>query len=140
VAKARVTWIEGGRFVGIDGTGHGVVLSTQEEGEAVGMSPSQLLLVSLASCTAVDVVRILAKKRQRLLGLEIQVTGEQEPDPPWPYTKIHLSYRLRGDGLSERAIERAIGLSESKYCSVAATLRPQVDISYSYEIEGVGDP
>lgn len=133
-ARASVTWLKQRQFVGTDGTGHSVVLSSQDEENGVGMSPSQLLLVSLAGCTAYDVVSILEKKRQTLTGLEIKVTGDQDEDPPWTYRKIHMEYLVRGDGLSEKAVRDAIELSEEKYCSVAATLRGTVEITYDYTI------
>jgi len=133
MGQAQVIWVEQEHFVGIDESNHSVVLSTQGEGNAVGMKPSDLLLVALAGCTAVDVVRILEKSRQKLTGLRIEVTGEQEPEPPWAFKTIHLKYRLRGS-LSSDTVERAIDLAEKKYCSVSASLRPQVDITTSYEI------
>ncbi|MCX7682494.1 MAG: OsmC family protein [Anaerolineae bacterium] len=131
---AKVIWFGKKQFVGIDGTKHAVVMSAQDEENGTGMSPSQLLLVALGGCTAYDVVHILEKKRQRLTGLEITVTGEQEADPPWPYRKIHLHYEVRGRGLEEKAVRDAIELSEQKYCSVAATLRGSVEITYDYAI------
>ncbi len=133
-ATATITWLKRRQFVGTDGTGHSVVLSSQDEENGVGMSPSQLLLVSLAGCTAYDVVSILEKKRQTLTGLEIKVTGEQDGEPPWTYRKIHMEFLVRGDGLSEKAVRDAIELSEGKYCSVAATLRGTVEITYEYTI------
>lgn len=87
------------------------------------MKPSELLLVALAACTAVDVVEILRKKRQDLQGLRITVSGEQDADPPWTFRRIHIHYALRGAGLTSEGVEQAIRLSEEKYCSVAATLR-----------------
>jgi len=133
MAQAHVIWVEHEQFVAIDESNHSVVVSTQDEGNAVGMKPADLLLVALAGCTAVDVVRILKKGRQKLTGLKIEVTGEQEPEPPWVFKAIHLKYRLTGS-LSSEAVERAIDLSEKKYCSVSASLRPQVEITTSYEI------
>jgi putative redox protein len=132
--QAIVRWVENRQFVGTDGTKHSIVMSSQEEDNATGMSPSQLLLVSLGGCTAYDVVNILEKKRQNLTGLEVKVTGEQEQDPPWTYRKIHIEYVLRGDGLSEKAVRDAIELSEERYCSVAATLRGAAEITYAYTI------
>jgi putative redox protein len=126
-----VKWLEKQQFVGIDSTGHSVVLSSSADG--VGMKPSELLLVSLAGCTAYDVVEILAKKRQKLESLTIEVQGEQEPDPPWAFRRIHVVYRLRGD-LSDKAVQQAIELSETKYCAVAATLRPAAELTREYEI------
>lgn len=134
MAEAVVKWLERGVFVGTDSTKHSVVLSKQDEENGVGMKPSELLLVALASCTAIDVVNILAKKRLKLEELEIHVEGEQKPDPPWTYEKIKLSYRLRGEGLSEKACAKAIDLSDSKYCSVAASLRAEVPIEHDFVI------
>ena len=132
MASANVRWISGKQFVGTDSTRHSVVLSTPDEG--VGMKPSELLLVALASCTAVDVVEILEKKKINLISLEISVTAEQDQDPPWTYRKIHLLYKVKADGLTEKALQQAIHLSETKYCSVAATIRGVVEITTSYEI------
>ena len=139
MATVRVKWLEKLQFVGIDATKHSVVMSGQGKEDGVGMSPSQLLLVALGGCTAYDVVNILTKKRQQLTGLEVEVTGEQEPDPPWTYRKIHLSYRLRGRGLSEKAVQDAIELSKNKYCSVGATLEAAAEITYDYVIEEEGE-
>jgi putative redox protein len=133
--QASVTWYGGKHFVGTDSTQHSVVLSTKEDG--VGMRPSELLLVALASCTSVDVVEILAKKRTPLSGLEVQVSGEQDPNPPWPFLKIHLKYILTGQDLQEKDVVQAIELSEQKYCSVAATVRGVAHIDYTYEIRAV---
>jgi putative redox protein len=132
MASATVRWIGGKQFVGIDSTKHSVVLSTPDEG--VGMKPSELLLVAVASCSAVDVVEILAKKRAKLASLEIQVSGEQDADPPWTFRKIHIKYSLRGKGLTEDGVRQAIDLSEHKYCSVAATVRGVAEIITEFEI------
>ncbi len=132
-----VHWLSGKRFVGIDSTNHSVVISSKDEG--VGVKPSDLLLIALASCTAVDVVEILSKKRMPLDSLEIITTGEQEADPPWTFRKIHLKYRLSGQGLTGKAVEQAIRLSEEKYCSVAATVRATAEITSEFEIICEGD-
>ncbi len=127
-----VRWAGGQTFIGIDSTKHSVVLSTAEAG--VGIKPSDLLLVAIAACTAVDVVDILAKKRTPLECLEIQSSGEQDADPPWTFRRIHLKYILKGKGLNARNVERAIKLSEEKYCSVAATVRGMAQVDYEFEI------
>ena len=130
----RVTWVEKRQFVGTDSSKHTVVMSSQDEENGTGISPSQLLMLGLGGCTAYDVVDILQKKRQRLTGLEITITGEQEPDPPWTYRKFHIQYVLHGNGLRDKAVHDAIELSEQKYCSVAATLRGAAEITYDYTI------
>lgn len=132
MATSTVRWIGGKQFLGVDSTHHAVVISTPDEN--VGMKPTELMLSALASCTAMDVVEILQKKRLALTGLEIEVNGEQDPENPWPFRKIHLLYRLHGANLDARSVEQAIRLSEEKYCSVAATLRGVAEITYSYEI------
>jgi putative redox protein len=135
VAKTvRVKWVEKRQFVGTDYSNHSVVLSSQDEENGTGMSPSALLLVGLGGCTGYDVVDILQKKRQLLTGLEVTVTGEQDKDPPWTYRKIHIHYEVRGKGLREKAVHDAIKLSDEKYCSVAATLRGVAEISYDCTI------
>ena len=132
MGTATVRWISGKQFVGIDSTQHSVVLSTPDEG--VGIKPSDLLLVALAACTAVDVVEILTKKRMPLSHLEIRCSGEQDQDPPWTFRKIHLHYTVGGKDLTEKAVEQAIQLSEEKYCSVAATIRATAEIMTEFEI------
>jgi len=132
-----LNWLSGKRFVGIDSTNHSVVLSSKDEG--VGVKPSDMLLIALAACTAVDVVEILTKKRMLLSSLEIITSGEQDADPPWTFRRIHLKYRLSGEGLTEKAIEQAIQLSEEKYCSVAATVRGTAQITQEFEIVSKGD-
>lgn len=132
MSSASVKWIGGKQFVGIDSTKHSVVLSTPDEG--VGMKPSELMLVALAACTAVDVVGILNKKRAALQSLDISAEAEQDQDPPWTFRKIHLTYRLKGSALTEKDVAQAIELSEEKYCSVASTLRGVAEITTSFEI------
>jgi putative redox protein len=132
MGTATVKWIVGKQFIGIDSTQHSVVLSTPDEG--VGIKPSELLLIALASCTAVDIVEILAKKRMPLTRLEISVNSEQEQDPPWTFRKIHMHFQIGGANLTEKAVEQAIHLSEQKYCSIAATIRPATEITTDFEI------
>ena len=128
----RVRWLKERHFVGIDSSNHSVVLSGQKNG--IGVSPSQMLLIALASCSAVDVVEILEKKRKKLTMLEVTATGEQDPEPPWAYRKIHVKYRIGGERLTLKAVEQAINLSQEKYCSVAATIRGVAQITTEYEI------
>ncbi len=134
MANATVQWAGGERFIGVDSTNHSVVLSTPDEG--IGMKPSELLLVALASCSAVDVVEILKKKRLELTKLHIQTKADQDADPPWTFRKIHLKYLLAGSGLTIKDVEQAIALSQDKYCSVASTVRGTAEITWEYEIEG----
>ena len=132
MGQAQVTWVQNEQFVGTDSTNHSIVLSTSQDG--TGAKPSELLLVALGACTAVDVVGILIKKRLNLTGLQVKINGQQDADPPWAYRKIYLEYIVRGQGIPDKAVQQAIELSEQKYCSVAATVRGVAEITYSYRI------
>ncbi len=131
-ARTTLRWMSGRHFVGIDSSRHSVVLSGQKDG--IGVKPSEMLLVALSACSSVDVVEILEKKRLTLSFMEVSATGEQDPEPPWTFRKIHLVYHLSGDGLTAKAVEQAISLSHEKYCSVAATLRGVAQITTEYVI------
>jgi putative redox protein len=93
----------------------------------------EILLGALGACSSVDVVEILRKKRQTLDSLEIEISGERAAEPPTVWTKIEMIYRLTGI-LDEKAVRDAIELSQTKYCSVAATLRKTAEITYRFEI------
>ena len=134
MAEAIVKWTGKGQFVATDSTKHSLVMSTQDEENGTGLKPSELLLIALGGCTGVDVVSILKKRRQNLSSLEIQLTAEQDPNPPWTFRKIHLEYRLSGRGLSKEAVERAIRLSEEKYCSVQATISAIAEVTSTYTL------
>ncbi len=134
MSDATVEWLDQGKFVGVDSTGHGIVVSVTGEEGGIGTKPSDLLLLALGSCTAVDVVTILRKKRQKLSGLKVVVSGSQQADPPWTFEKFHLHFIAQGHGLSETAVADAITLSESKYCSVSATLRLGVPVTHDFEV------
>lgn len=132
--NVTVVWLQKKQFIGIGGSKRSVVMSSQDEENVIGVSPSEMLLLGLAGCSAYDVVGILEKKKAQLTGLEVKVTAEQEADPPWPYRQIHLEYIVRGKGLTDKAVADAIHLSETKYCSVAATIRPTAEITTSHQI------
>jgi putative redox protein len=127
-----VKWIEGKQFIGIDSTKHSVVLSTPDEG--IGVKPSDLLLIAVAACCAVDVVEILVKKRMPITHMEISTSGEQDSNPPWTFRKIHMHFQVAGKNLTEKAVAQAIELSEEKYCSVAATVRLTAQVTTDFEI------
>lgn len=134
--EVSLSWNGGLSFTARDAYGHIVtVAAPAQEGEDFdGMKPGELLLTSLAGCSGIDVANILRKQRQDVTGLEIRVSGGQLPDPPRTWVDIHLEYTVRGRNLSARAVERAIDLSENKYCSVGATLSGRANISSSYHI------
>jgi putative redox protein len=97
----------------------------------------ELVLMALGACTATDIVGILGKKRQKLESLEVICSGQRAAAPPAVWTKLEIVYLLRGQ-LDEKAVEHAIQLSESKYCSVAAMLNKTAAVSWRYEIQPIG--
>lgn len=107
-----------------------------EEGwvEWKGIKPSDLLVMALASCSGYDVVTILRRQRQQLTDLRITADAQQASEPPYQFTDIHLHYIVTGRDLDPAKVERAIKLSEEKYCSVAATIRGVTKITNSFEV------
>ena len=131
--KATIHFAGDELYVGISPSGHAVALDTHHE-RSSAPTPMELLLIALGSCTAVDVVSILKKKRERVTAYRVEVSGERRAEHPRSYTRLEVRHILRGHNLSERPVAQAIELSETKYCSVAATLRPAAEIISSYEI------
>lgn len=134
MAEAKVRWVGDRSFIGIDSSNHSVVMGSVNK-EMVGMKASELLLIALAGCSSYDVVSILEKRKINLEKLEVRVRGEQDSDPPWTFKKIHLQYFLAGEGLDKKQAEKAIELSEGKYCSVAATVKGKADITWECTVE-----
>jgi putative redox protein len=132
MGEVRLEWT-GDRlqFVGHTAYGEPVLIGGNAAGR--GAKPSDLLPISLAACTAYDVVEILRKQRQRLLGLAVVITSEQDPEPPWTFRAIHMRFLLTGT-VEEQKATRAVDLAESKYCAVAATIRSVVRLSHDVEI------
>jgi putative redox protein len=137
-SNVQVSWIGPGlRLVGETARAEALVLDhalPDEERKETGPRPMELLLLGLAGCTAMDVVSILQKKRQPFTGLEVKVAAERADEHPKVYTRIQLEYVVRGNGVSPEAVERAIELSETKYCPAAAMLGKTAEISTSYKI------
>lgn len=133
----KVKWIEGLRFVATDSAGHSIVMDASKHsgGEGAGFSPMQLLLIALGGCTGMDVVHIMQKQREQISGLEISVSGTRVEEPPRVYNDIQVEYRIKGKDVTECAVQRAIQLSEDKYCSVGATLKAKAAVRSSYSIE-----
>lgn len=138
-AKATIHLAGDDLFVGISPSGHAQVLDTNHE-RASAASPVELLLIALGSCTAVDVISILRKKREQVTEYRVEVRGERRTEHPRSFTRMEVRHIVSGHNISEKALAQAINLSETKYCSVAATLRPAVEIISSYEIIEDGKP
>lgn len=129
---AQVRWIGEEKFVATSPSGHAIALDADGKSNTAP-SPMELLLMALGACTAVDVVLILNKKRQKLEALNVLCSGERAAEPPKVWTKFELLYQLRGI-LDDAAVKRSIELSEEKYCSVSAMLKKTATLTWRYEI------
>jgi putative redox protein len=131
--KAVVELLAPDIFEGLSPSGHPVLIDTDRDRNGAP-SPMELLLLALGSCTGVDVVSILRKKRQLVTDYRVEVRGERRDEYPRSYKRMEVHHIVTGRNISERSVAQAIELSEQKYCSVAATLRPTVEIVSSFEI------
>jgi putative redox protein len=134
--KAFVKQLQGITFVGKTDTNHWITMDGPENfyGSNAGIRPKELILLSVAGCTGSDVASILQKKKTNLKGFEINITAEQQEEHPQVYTNIHLEFVFYGKNIAEKDIERAIELSQTKYCSVTAMLQKAVEITHTYKI------
>lgn len=134
--KATVTCTEGLLFTGHADSGHSVVMDGSEHvgGSDSAPRPSELLLLSLAGCTGMDVISILRKKRQSVTSLRVSVSGEQKEEYPASFRHLKVTYTVSGEDIDPEAVRRAIELSEEKYCSVGATLKEEVKVTSDFEI------
>jgi putative redox protein len=119
-------------FVGKNPAGGSVQMGEMDGKPGVG--PMELLLAGLAGCTGHDVVSILKKKKQPLKDFRVTARGKRADDYPMVYTEIEIEYVLWGEGLSPKAVEQAIQLSENKYCSASAMLAKTAEIRSTYRI------
>lgn len=134
--EARVRWIENAAFMAEAGSGHAMVVDGSESigGRNLGPRPMELMLMSVGSCSAVDIVQILKKARQPVTGCEIKVSGKRAETDPKVFTAIHLHFIVSGAGLSENHVKRAVQLSAEKYCSASIMLGRAATISHDYEL------
>jgi putative redox protein len=126
---ANAKWIDNERFVGGATSGHSIVVDGESK---TASGPMELVLIGLCCCTAVDVVGILRKKRERFTAIEVHADTERAPEPPRVYKKIRLIYRVGGQ-VSHKSVEDAIRLSIEKYCSVEAMLKKTAEVTYEIE-------
>jgi putative redox protein len=120
------------QFVASDNRGHHFLID--DAAGNTGPKPIELIAIGLAGCTAFDVIGILRKKRQEITGYEVKVEADQRPDPPNVFTKVRIRHIVTGVDIAERAVQDAIHLSESKYCSVSAMIQLSAQIETTYEI------
>ena len=120
-------------FIGTTPSGHAQAIDTKADRKSA-VSPLEMLLVSVAACTAADIVSILGKKRQNVSDYRVEIKGERREQYPRAFVKFQIHHIVYGRDVSEQAVRQAIELSDTKYCSVAATVRPTAEIETSFEI------
>ncbi len=124
----HLNWNPEEEFTLQDHGGYNVVMKPK------GVSASDLLPMALAGCSSHDVVSILGKQKLNLRELKVSATATQDDDPPWRFRKIHVHYTAVGKGIDPEKLNKAILLSQEKYCSVYVTLRDAVEITYDCEV------
>jgi putative redox protein len=125
-------------FIGITPSGKALAVDTKS-GRNSAPTPVELLMLAVAGCTAADVISILKKKRQDVREYRVEISGERASEHPRKFLKFFIKHIVTGREISEKAVADAIELSETKYCSVAATVRPTASIETGFEIIEVAD-
>jgi putative redox protein len=136
IMKARISWVRERMFVGESGSGHAQVLGRADgpDGRSLCPSPMELVLMGMGGCTAFDVVEILEKSRQPVEGCVAALEAERAPEPPRVFTRVHVHFTVTGRGLDPAKVERAIKLSQEKYCSASIMIAKTATITHNYEI------
>ena len=136
--NVKIKQVEGLTFIGKADTNHWVTVDGPEKfnGSDAASRPMELLLIALGSCTASDVASIIKKMRFELNDFQVNVSGKRAQDHPKVFTEIHLEYLFRGKDLKEEDINKAIELSQKKYCPIISMLNESVNINYSFKVNG----
>lgn len=134
--KATVKWLDHMSFVGESGSGHSVVMDgpPDDGGRDLGVRPMEMVLLGMGGCTAFDVVHILKRARQNIIGCHVEMEAERATEVPKVFTKIHAHYVIKGNGLDAKKVERAITMTAEKYCSVSIMLAKSAEITHDFEI------
>jgi putative redox protein len=141
--QAFVEQLRGITFAGKANSNHWVMMdgSPNFGGSDAASSPMELVLIALGGCTGGDVASILEKKRVRLDGFEMNISADRSQEFPKVFSKIHIEYIFYGDNIKREDVERAIELSQEKYCSVSHMLKKSAEVTYSYQVKsGASSP
>jgi len=131
MAKATAKWIDGLRFIAWGDSGHAIVLdSSSDKSFDTGPRPMEVLLMSLIGCTGMDVIYILHKMRVYPDAFEVTVEAERAPQHPKVYSRVHVTYRVKGKNIPREKVEEAVRLSQGKYCAVSATMKAVGELTY----------
>lgn len=140
--KARIKWVQDVMFVAESGSGHAVVMDGAPDhgGRNMGPRPMEMMLMGMGGCTSFDVMAILKKSRQQVTSCEAELTAERADAVPAVFTKIHVHFIVKGRGLKEVMVKKAVDLSAEKYCSASIMLgQAGVQITHDFRIEEDGE-
>ena len=134
--EVKVTWDGRMHFTGSGYTGFTVPLDASPDvgGDNNGFRPLELFAIGVAGCTAMDVISILQKKRQKVTAYEVQLHIDQPDTVPYVFLHVTVEYFITGENVYPKAVERAIHLSATKYCPATAMLEKSVEIDHTYNI------
>lgn len=134
--KARISLTEGMTFVAESGSGHAIVVDASPDvgGRDLGPRPMELVLMGTGACSAIDVVHILRKARQAVRGCVVELDSDRAAEDPKVFTRIHFHFVVTGSGLAPAQVERAIRLSQEKYCSATAMMAKTAEVTSDFEI------
>ncbi len=129
---AKISWVEGALFVAEAGSGHTITMDGSPDvgGRNLAARPMEVVLLGMGGCTAIDVVSMLKKQRQDIEGVEVSLVAERADEHPKVFNQVKLVYTVRGRKLSKALVERAVALSDEKYCSATAMVRKSANITH----------
>jgi putative redox protein len=129
---AKVSWVDGALFVAEGGSGHTLTMDGAPDigGRNLASRPMEVVLMGMGGCTAIDVVSMLRKQRQDIEGVEVSLSAERATEHPMVFTEVKLVYTVRGRKLNKALVERAVSLSDEKYCSATAMIKKSAKVSH----------
>jgi putative redox protein len=136
---ARITWVQDALFVGESGSGHTITMDGSPDvgGRNLAARPMEMVLIGMGGCTAIDVASMLKKQRQDVRDIIVELEAERADDHPKVFTSVKLIYRVRGKKLNRALVERAVSLSDEKYCSATAMIRKSANVTHQIVLEDV---
>ena len=136
---ARITWVQDALFVGESGSGHTITMDGSPDvgGRNLAARPMEMVLIGMGGCTAIDVASMLRKQRQDVRDIIVELEAERAEDHPKVFTSVKLIYRVRGKKLNRALVERAVSLSDEKYCSATAMIRKSANVTHQIVLEDV---
>lgn len=136
---ARITWVQDALFVGESGSGHTITMDGSPDvgGRNLAARPMEMVLIGMGGCTAIDVASMLKKQRQDVRDIIVELEAERADDHPKVFNQVKLVYRVRGKNLNRALVERAVSLSDEKYCSATAMIRKSAIITHEIVLEEV---